>query len=264
MKTIRLSGSHVPTITKDGKVIDSVESWFRLAPPKDGEKQWIDVRSAKELAKAWFPAAGHAKVPVELERLLSSHPDTKGSVVSTGTPEVRIPLDDFPGETRNADMVLLAERAGETLLLTIEAKADERFDMTIGEKIASAPHRSNIPSRVDHLCSALFGVTPTDNPDLKSLRYQLLHGMCATLIAASERSAAKAVFVVHEFATDKTDEEKRRGNHADMAAFIRTLSRGTIVSLKEGSLVGPLTVPGGKHVPASNALYVGKITAGQN
>ena len=41
-------------IHKSGHEILSVEDWFKYAPPKKGELQWKDKRSAKELAQSWF------------------------------------------------------------------------------------------------------------------------------------------------------------------------------------------------------------------
>jgi hypothetical protein len=34
------------------KDIHTVDDWFRLAPPAGGARQWVDGKSAKELAKA--------------------------------------------------------------------------------------------------------------------------------------------------------------------------------------------------------------------
>ena len=60
-------------ISKDGRLIDSVECWFNCAPPKGGLKQWVDGRSAKELAKA-FCSSGRVTVPRAVEALLASNP----------------------------------------------------------------------------------------------------------------------------------------------------------------------------------------------
>lgn len=257
MKLIR-----IPQISKDRHAITSVETWFQYAPPKDGEKQWVDGRSAKELAKAWFPTSGQACVPDELSSLLISHADFATAEITTGTPEVRIPLDDYPGETRNADLVLLAKRGGDTILITVEAKADESFDMHIGEKLKSAATNSNIPKRVQHLCRSMFGTTPMETPELKNLRYQLLNATAATLIAAQSHHAAQALFLIHEFATNKTTAEKRQENHDDLVAFLSVLSRGATRSLDTGVVVGPFHVPGGKHIPSGIPLFLAKIKRG--
>jgi hypothetical protein len=85
-------------IHKDGLEIHSVVDWFHLAPPKKGVSQWKDGRSAKELAKAWFPSQGQPKIPNELVKLLKSHDDTKDTVINEGIPEHIVALDNFPGE----------------------------------------------------------------------------------------------------------------------------------------------------------------------
>lgn len=250
----------MPLIIKAEKEITSVEAWYRLAPPRGGERQWVDGHSAKELAKAWFPTPGSAQVPGELEQLLSGNEDTCGSVIIVGWPEETIKLADFRGNTRNADLVLLAERQDERVLLTIEAKARESFSDRIGKKLDTAPEKSNIPERIDNLCLALFGDTPSDKPGLRDLRYQLLHAVAATLIVAKAHQAKRAVFVVHEFVPREAVARGRRGNHNDLVAFVGVLSQGRVNSLNAGSLVGPFDVPGYQTVPSGIPLYVGKIS----
>jgi hypothetical protein len=246
-------------IVKDGYTIKSVDDWFRLAPPKEGKKHWVDGRSAKELAKAWFSKSDTAFVPSELAELLSSNPDLAGTTIREAEPEARIKLDNYRGETRNADLVLCAERNGETIIITVEAKADELFDVTIEDKLRSAKVKSNVPKRIDHLCQALFGAALPQRPCLGELSYQLLHGVAATLIAARQKCAAKAVFVVHEFATNKTDPEKLKQNHGDLVAFVSELSKGKTTTIEIGRAAGPFEINGGGHVPKDTPLYIGKI-----
>ena len=85
-------------ITKNGHTINSVRDWFRIAPPKKPE-HWVDGRSAKELAKAWFPADGTISIPPELSALLESS-DVLGKAVklSAGEPEVVVRFDSFRGD----------------------------------------------------------------------------------------------------------------------------------------------------------------------
>ena len=57
---------------KDGNEINSVEDWFSYAPPKGNERHWVDGRSAKELAKAFFRDGYMAKIPAELLRIFNA------------------------------------------------------------------------------------------------------------------------------------------------------------------------------------------------
>jgi hypothetical protein len=60
-------------IAKSGNEINSVEDWFRCAPPKMGKLHWKDGRSAKELAQSWF-RLGVPKPPVgQGHRLCQRH-----------------------------------------------------------------------------------------------------------------------------------------------------------------------------------------------
>ena len=127
-------------ITKNGQLIQSVEDWFRYAPPKGGADQWRDGRSAKEFARAWVES-GSVSVPDELVGLLSSHPDTQSAVLENGEPEARLAFDKRVGEVRNADLAVRAVSGGAPLALTIEAKADEPFDQLVPDTLADALDR---------------------------------------------------------------------------------------------------------------------------
>ena len=52
-------------------------------------------------------------------------------------------LDDFRGEPRNNDMVLLGDAAGRRIVVGLEAKADEPFGDIIAEYIKGRPEKSN-------------------------------------------------------------------------------------------------------------------------
>ena len=81
-----------------------------------------------ELARTWFPQEGLPQIPSELYAILSSHPDTIGTVIHEGLPEHKVKLDGFKGETRNTDLVLLGHTGQKSIVISIEAKADEPFD----------------------------------------------------------------------------------------------------------------------------------------
>jgi len=53
---------------KDCK-IDTLEDWYKLAPPKKADAHWKDGRSAKEVAK--YILAGNGYIPKEIEDILS-------------------------------------------------------------------------------------------------------------------------------------------------------------------------------------------------
>jgi hypothetical protein len=177
--------------------IRSVEDWHRLCPPKKRAAHWVDGRSAKELAKAWF-RKGVGAVPEELAGLLGSHETTRDLVVESATPECQTSLDKFPGETRNHDVVLFGHAGTRQVVIGLESKADEPFDRVLGEYYdMKKGTSSNVPRRIEQLVGALFASRGA--VEWRGLRYQLVHGCAATLIEAKLRHADVAVLVVHEF-----------------------------------------------------------------
>jgi hypothetical protein len=82
---------------RNGKPIDSVESWFEHAPPTRRRRRWRDTRSAKELAKA-FCGSGAVLVPQELASLLDSNPSLGPVEIIEAWPEHKMALDSFRGE----------------------------------------------------------------------------------------------------------------------------------------------------------------------
>lgn len=240
-------------IRKDGHEITTVQEWFRFAPPKEGSRQWVDGRSAKELAKS-FLERGVPAVPPELCRLLSSHRALGTVDLVVAMPEHKIRLDRFRGETRNADMAAVGHAPAGKISVTIEAKADEPFGMTIGKRRAAITPGSNVTRRITGLADALMGQA---RPAINGLRYQLLHGAAASLIFAREEGAVAAVFIVHEFRGPTCKPENLDRNRQDFARFVSALAPGAPPPAV-GHLAGPFTLPGGGFVPAGMPLYLGK------
>lgn len=54
-------------------------------------------------------------------------------------------------------------------------------------------------------------------------RYQLLTAICGTVLQARRDGSKLAVFVVHEFRTDKTAVDKLRRNSEDYSSFLAAL-----------------------------------------
>lgn len=248
-------------VNNRGQAIRSIDDWKRLAPPQHAKRQWKDFRSAKELARAWL-RTGKPAVPEELTALLDSHEATRSLVIETAIPEVVTGLDRF-GKGRHHDLVALGRKGTTPTLVAIEAKADEGFAKTIGECVSKVKKSSNIPRRINLLIEALIsrGVIPGEiiNPQLAHLRVQLLHAVGGTLIEARRRGCTRAVFVVHEFQSDRLDDQKVRRNATDFEKFVRALT-GCKDTVDPGQLVGPVEVPGGEFVPASIPLFLGKVS----
>lgn len=246
-------GNTISIVGSSGQPICSVDDWFHFAPPKLGSKHWKDGRSAKELAKA-FCAPGVPAVPAELLGLLASSARLDGVQLTQVWPEHKIQLDSYWGETRNADLAAVGIGKAGVVAVTLEAKADEEFGPTIAERLHAKSAGPNVRRRISSLSQSLFGPPPLN---LGELRYQLLHGIAATLIFAKEQNAAAAVFIVYEFKGPSCSEQKRKANAGDLDAFVAALSPSAS-PLKTGQMVGPFSVPGSDRVPANIPLFIGK------
>jgi hypothetical protein len=250
-------------VEKDGQSIASIEDWRTLAPPKRGD-QWVEGRSACELARAWC-GTGRPAMPDVLHALLQTRLETTNLLVNLAHPEHGIVFDDCGGEPRNADLAFVGEGSSGRVAVTIEAKADEPFGETVGEALAAALERaaknprSRGVDRIVGLARALFGGQKDARPPIVALRHQLLTGLAGTLAYAAETQSTLAVFVVHEFVTNQTSDDKHAANAADLNLFLRRLSPDAGIPLETGRLLGPLVVPGGSLVPTNIGVLIGKV-----
>jgi predicted kinase len=243
-------------IHKGGHDIRSIDDWFEFAPPKMGKRQWKDCRSAKELARSWV-RKGYACPPEEMRLLLEGA--FNGEITfHEAKPECVIALDDFGGEHRNCDLVLLLG-IGQRMVVNVEAKADEPFGtMTVGtyydQKLNTG---SNVPARIRHLSLALFGRVP--DAAIRKLQYQLLHAAAATLIEAAANKAEFGLFLVHEFRCPCLSKKKLARNSTDWENFVHVFPELEGAQVEKNQILGPVSVPGGGRVPRSVPLYLGKL-----
>jgi hypothetical protein len=244
-------------ISKSGYEIRSVDDWFKYAPPKMGLRHWKDGRSAKELARSWF--RNELACPPEELRLLLERAFGVPVTCDEAKPECIIELDDFRGEHRNCDLVVLCTAGTQRIVTNIEAKADEPFgDSTVGtyyDQKLNSP--SNVPKRIESLSAALFGKKP--DTLIRSLRYQLVHSTAATLIEAAAHKAEMGLFLVQEFYSASLNSMKLQQNRTDWANFVRAFPELAGTEVHKNQIVGPITVPGGGRVPNSIPLYLGNM-----
>lgn len=249
------------TIQKRNEAICSLADWRRLAPPKDPDKQWKAGRSAMESAVAWLAAPD--RMPPEIALLLSTHPDLGALSIERIEPEALISFDEHGGP-RNADVAVLAHDNIGKVALTVEAKADEAFDLRLADVLAAALEKrltnanSRALDRAVDLARALLGPRRDGECRLGTMRYQLLTGVAGTLAMAASASSARGVFVVHEIITSKTSQAKLDANAKDFVAFVRRIARHATLDVQAGVLYGPIRVPGAPLFRNPPTLYIGK------
>jgi hypothetical protein len=240
--------------SRKGDPLPDLAAWHQFAPPA-GKHQWVEGRSAVELARAWTEGDGEQG----LRRLLDSHPQTSVLEISHATAEAQVSFDAYSGGKRNHDLLVHAMCQGGPTAIGVEGKADETFGQTVGayhaaaQKLVAAGNPTNAPLRLQGLLADLAGTTLDERPELGALRYQLLSGIAGTLAAAK---TGQAVFLVHEFVTDKTSRETRDVNHADLALALRALFE--LDAPTEGMwLAGPVRVPAARWSAIS--LWIGHL-----
>lgn len=222
----------------DGGQITKWPEWTR---PKK-EYQWADGRSAKELAKAWFPD-GYVDVPPELSSLLNSHSRLAGLELIKGMPEFVTNLPER-GEGRNHDLWLFGKTRNESVTLCIEAKADEPFgNDTVSEYREKALQRRKRgeSTRVPERIAALLDIVGRPSANWEVVRYQLLTAICGTALQAKEDSSNLAVFIVHEFRTSRTTEANLQRNCEDYERFLNAIGIKS-GNDSDGHLFGPVTI----------------------
>ena len=103
----------------------------------------------------------------------------------------------------------------------------------------------------------MFGRAPDEA--IRKLRYQLLHAAAATLIEAKDNGAEMGLFLVHEFRSASLNRDKLTQNATDWENFVHAFPELATARIEENQILGPVSVPGGTHVPNSVPLYLGKL-----
>lgn len=239
-----------------GKEIVDWRDWPR--PKRHG--QWRTARSAMELARAWFTSP-EPMCPPEVRALLDSSPLTSGLRFTEGFPEYVTKLPQ-PGEGRNHDLILRGHRGSHSVVVSIEAKADEPFGEFIGDycsRMLRSKRPTGAPKRIESLLSLLFGPEADPRrPPWKTLRYQLLTGIAGTAIQASRDGADIGVFVIHEFRTADTDARKLASNARDLGRFLQALIPISSSEIAPSALLGPVRLTKGGPLKNDVAVLVGK------
>src|SRR4051812_22549979 len=201
-----------PIQNSRGEQITTLTDWRDLAPPTSA-RHWRAHRSAFELARAWTEGDAAERLSA---LLVTEFP---GVTLARAIAERKTWFDDIPGGPRNHDLLVLASADVGQIVVGIEAKADETFDLDLAAFCAAAKRRkagTRAPERLDRLTRAFFDTTLEDDPSLAPVRYQLLSALAGTLVEAGRSGATAAVLLVHEFVTPLTDAIKQRRNAGDL------------------------------------------------
>ena len=194
-------------LNKHPKGIVDHESWKRVCPPKKGDKQWRDGRSAKEFAK--YITEALPSVPKEMETALQTIVASNAQFDWDAEYVTALPGE---GEGRNHDGILY----NKDIVATIEAKADETLGGLVKEELKDAS--VNKLYRISKLLDCLFD---GGFKGYKELRYQLLTASVGTILEAEKKGVDTAVMFVLVFKTNgDVTQQKLDDNHQDIVNFL--------------------------------------------
>jgi hypothetical protein len=213
------------TIEKSN-TINSVETWFRIAPPEGGISQWVDGRSAKEFARYMLNEDG--KMPSDIEKYIKAIGWKNSSCICY--PEM---VTDFPNEFgtgcgRHHDALMVSN----DWLIGVEAKVSESFDATIKDWLeAGTKNKDHGANRKKRICESLKLITGKEYTEdelnletIQNLRYQLISATVGTILEAKNNEKGKACLLVIEFGGDVRKEKDFDDKVSDNAeAFERYL-----------------------------------------
>jgi hypothetical protein len=151
-----------------------------------------------ELAIAWELGASSARgLPLDVERVLDSHPATRGASLLFGIPEHRVSL---PGGSRasQTDLWAVMKTGQDWVSMAVEGKAGEAFGPTVSDWFSEPSEGKKV--RLAALCDLLGMELASASP----LRYQLLHRTGSALLEAERIGARVAVVLIHNFRADTT------------------------------------------------------------
>ena len=214
-------------IQKNNQLILSVEGWKRLAPPEGGDKQWVPLHSAMELAKYCIHYNG--SVPKEVAEYLDSIGVNSSDFVSEPECITSLYEDGFgKAGPRHHDLLMWNDE----IVVGIEAKATETLDEYVTEKCKKngvVKYSANQMKRYPGLCERLLNKSIDKCSDI---RYQLLSSAAGTLIEARNRNLKKACLLVVLFSSEIVPQEHIELTRKDLESFTKCLKKNDNGSYK--------------------------------
>jgi hypothetical protein len=214
--------------------IHNVEEWFNHCPPKKGEKQWVDGRSAKEMAIFWTKKENINDFQAFIQQKITNFD------YDYVIPEYESVFDSYDSP-RQHDLFIASSDT--KTIITIEGKADEPFGtMNFNEKFKDAFNKkrennnSNAFDRVVNLGKNYFN----GNEKINTIMYQLAYWFAGSICDVIKFDAENIIMILQEFRTKLTTPEKLMRNHQEFEKFVEFISDGQHSSIEKKQILGPI------------------------
>lgn len=205
--------------------IKTIEDWFCAAPPQGGKRQWKKGYSAKELAT--FVIENQSEFQDLIQDVINET-GIKRCNTFVCEPEASTQLPYSHRGPRKHDLLL----RNKNVIIGIEAKAEEPFgDDRKGSK--------NKEKRLKWMQEMLF--PNTEENDIKDIPYQLLTGICGTLLEAKRPNEPKeskdytknCIFLVLIFKQEKENKNKKTIENLNNIIEKLDADKGITIEVKE-------------------------------
>ncbi len=226
----------------------SVDKWRQHCPPVSPTLQWVDKRSAKEMAKFWTDIGKRGEFLMFLRSV------KKDLTFDYALPEIATKFDAYKSPRKN-DLCLYATYETQRALISIEGKSDEQFGKRVAdewsksilEKI-SKPNSKKL-DRIIELYQRF-----ECNPDFLKLKYQLTYWLAGAIDGAIRNDIDIVFLIVQEFYSDLIKERKVTNNQHDLDFFLSFISNSFFKKVRNNEIIGPINNPFTKQID----LYIGK------
>jgi hypothetical protein len=229
--------------------ITSVEEWLKHCPPINPSIQWVDKRSAKEMAIFWTDIKNQNDFLMFLQNV------SKDLNFNYALPEVATKFDEYKSPRKN-DLCVFATGSSVEILISIEGKSDEHFGENYVDKEWILSINEKNKRRESKKLDRLIGLYQrfNCNADFLKLRYQLTYWLAGAIDEAIRNKINTVFLIVQEFHSDKTNEEKIAVNKSDLDFFVNFISDAAYKNLNNNQIIGPIKNQFTKQIN----LYIGK------
>lgn len=228
----------------------TVNEWLEHCPPADPKKQWVDKRSAKEMAKFW------TNIKKQNDFLMFLETANKDIFFDYALPEISTKFDNYKSP-RKTDLCIFAKIRNERVLISIEGKSDENFGKNYIDKEWVISINEKIKKKGSKKLDRLIELYKRFNnePNFIKLRYQLTYWLAGSIDEAIRTKIDTVFLIVQEFHSEIANKEKIEVNREDLDSFVSFITNSSYEGINNNEIIGPIKNQFTKGIK----MYIGKF-----